>query len=107
MVQEFQVHDLGCPIISCDVTTLRYLHSNESQGSDSTVRCDNIGMTAASSCHKGGNSVSVSDASEVKLGSFGAEACLFVCCLGDTAGTVSVWLLAGSVVPCGTAGDAW
>jgi hypothetical protein len=35
------------------------------------------------------------------------EACLFIACLGDTAGTVSVWVLAGSVVPCGLSGDAW
>ena len=35
------------------------------------------------------------------------ECILFLACFGDTAGDVSVWLLAGSVVPCCKSSQGW
>jgi hypothetical protein len=109
-MQEFQVHDLGCPILSCDVITLE-CPTIKRIGSDGSVE-----YSTASSCCKEDSSdikenkeVSADRGAGTEAEGEGEEreACLFIACLGDTAGTVSVWVLAGSVVPCGLSGDAW
>jgi hypothetical protein len=107
-MQEFQVHDLGCPILSCDVVTLK-CPTIKRIGSDGSVE-----YSTASSCCKEDSSdikenkeVSADCGAGTEAEGEEREACLFIACLGDTAGTVSVWVLAGSIVPCGLSGDAW
>lgn len=119
MVQEFSVHDFGCPILSCDVTTLR-CPSGRRQGSNSGVKYSSAGMSNASSCGMDGSDMSenreeedavrgveLESESESYGGGGGVESCLFIACLGDTAGIVSVWILAGSIVPCGPNDSTW
>jgi hypothetical protein len=109
VIQEFQVHDLGCPILSCDVITLKC---------PTIMRIGSYGsveyITASSCCKEDSSDMKENkeESADRGAGTEGeeegeGEACLFIACLGDTAGTVSVWVLAGSVVPCGLSGDAW
>ena len=104
MVQEFQVHDLGCPIISCDVLRCPISKRIYSEGSVEYSTCS---MSILSSHHIGAKVSEIREKSTVRGSVSEEEGCLLVACLGDTAGIVSVWVLAGSVVPCGLNGETW
>ena len=103
VLEELDLNGSGCPVLSCDVITLHSPHST-SQGV--SVPSPDGGVSSSS---KSSSSSGCCDGSNPKGNEFNrkevkkmvqTECVLFLACFGDTAGDVSVWLLAGSVVPC-------
>ena len=96
VLEELDLNGSGCPVLSCDVIILHAPHSID----------ENISPEHSVKNIPGNDEVNKFNKKEVKE-NVRNDSVLFLACFGDTAGDVSVWLLAGSAVPCCKSPKGW